>query len=149
MLSETLETLLLPVLEGMGYELVDLEYQGAGKGAVLRVYIDGPDGITLDDCAAVSQQISAVLDVEDPIPGEYNLEISSPGVDRPLKRPAHYEKYTGEQIKVKMQKGYPGRLRLKGTLKGLNDGQVLLEVGDEQHTLPLQKIESARLVPDL
>lgn len=148
MLGETLETLLTPVIERLGYELVDVEYRGAGQGAVLQIFIDGPDGITLEDCSAVSHQVSGVLDVEDPIPGEYNLEVSSPGLDRPLRREAHFEKYAGEQIKVKMQKGFQGRLRMKGVLKGLVDGQVSLEVDGDLHSLPIDKIESARLVPE-
>lgn len=149
LISDTLETLLAPVIERMGYELVDLEFTGAGKGSVLRVFIDGPNGISLDDCAAVSHQVSGILDVEDPIPGEYNLEISSPGLDRPLRRATHYDRYTGSEIKLKMRKGFPGRLRWKGVLSGIEDGQVLLAVDGETHRLPLEKIESARLVPVL
>ena len=147
MLTDKLEALLAPVVERLGYELVDLEFTGAGKGSVLRVFIDSDDGVTLDDCAKVSDQVSGVLDVEDPIPGEYNLEISSPGLDRPLNRVTHYTRYAGAEIKVKMVKGYPGRLRLKGVLEGIEDEQVLLAVDGEMHRLPLDKIESARLVP--
>ena len=149
MLGAAIETLLTPVVERLGFELVDLEFKGGGNGAVLQVFIDGPDGITLDDCALVSQHVSAILDVEDPIPGEYNLEISSPGLDRPLRREAHFDKYAGCEIKVKMHKGYVGKLRLKGVLKGLEEGQVVLVVGDDEHPLPMEKIESARLVPVL
>lgn len=149
MLNDTLESLLTPVIERLGYELVDLEYRGAGRGGVLQVFIDGPDGITLEDCAAVSGQVSGILDVEDPIPGEYNLEVSSPGLDRPLRRPAHFEKYAGSEIKVKMKKGYPGKLRLKGILQGIDEGKVALVVDGQTHELPLDKIDSARLVPEI
>ncbi|MEN7342552.1 MAG: ribosome maturation factor RimP [Pseudomonadota bacterium] len=149
MLGAAIETLLTPVVERLGFELVDLEFKGGGGSSVLQVFIDGPNGITLDDCAMVSQHVSAILDVEDPIPGEYNLEISSPGLDRPLRREAHFEKYAGAEIKVKMRKGYVGKLRLKGILNGLDDSHVVLVVGDEELRLPMDKIESARLVPEL
>lgn len=148
MVSDEIEALLEPVVSRLGYELVDLEYQSAGRTAVLRIFIDGPDGIGLDDCAKVSDQVSGILDVEDPIPGEYNLEVSSPGLDRPLRRPVHFEKYAGEQIKVVMAKGYTGRRRLKGQLSGLEDEEVVLVVDGETYRLPLNRIESARLVPD-
>ena len=148
MISSEIEALLEPAFERLGFELVDLEYQPGGGQSVLRVFIDGPNGITLDDCAAVSHQVSGILDVEDPIPGEYNLEISSPGVDRPLRRPAHFEKYAGEQVKIRMAKGFAGRRRLKGQLVGLEDNEVIVAVDEKTHRLPLGSIESARLVPD-
>ncbi|MEM7610871.1 MAG: ribosome maturation factor RimP [Pseudomonadota bacterium] len=148
MISSEIEALLEPAIERLGFELVDLEYQPGGGQSVLRVFIDGPNGITLDDCAAVSHQVSGILDVEDPIPGEYNLEISSPGVDRPLRRPAHFEKYAGEQVKIRMAKGFAGRRRLKGQLVGLEDNEVIVAVDEKTHRLPLGSIESARLVPD-
>ncbi|MEL6870389.1 MAG: ribosome maturation factor RimP [Pseudomonadota bacterium] len=147
MITDTLETLLEPEVVRLGYELVDVEYQSAGGSSVLRVFIDGPDGISVDDCAIVSDGVSGILDVEDPIPGEYNLEISSPGLDRPLKRPEHYEKYAGELIKVKMLKGFVGRKRLKGVLTSLVDGTVALDVDGKPVEVPLNQIESARLVP--
>ncbi len=148
MISDEIEALLEPVVVRLGYELVDLEYQSAGASKVLRVFIDGPDGIGLEDCARASNQISGVLDVEDPIPGEYSLEVSSPGLDRPLRRAEHYAKYAGEEIKVVMAKGFAGRRRLKGRLTGLEDEQVVLVVDGDTHRLPLNRIESARLVPD-
>lgn len=149
MTSDELENLLEPELSRMGYELVDLELHLAGRASVLRVFIDGPDGITVDDCAKVSHRISGVLDVEDPIPGEYNLEVSSPGLDRPLRRASHFVKYAGSEIRVRMQKGHPGRRRLKGRLDGLEDGEIVMTVDGEQVRLPREKIESARLVPQI
>lgn len=149
MTGSELEALLSPAIAAIGYELVDVEYRPAGGNSVLRLFIDGPDGIGLDDCAKVSQQVSGILDVEDPIPGEYNLEVSSPGLDRPLRRPADYEKYAGAVVKVKMEKGFVGRIRLKGVLQGLEDECVVLVVDGESHKLPLGRIESARLVPKI
>ncbi|MEM8548114.1 MAG: ribosome maturation factor RimP [Pseudomonadota bacterium] len=148
MLADELEALLAPAVAQAGYELIDLEYQSAGGHEVLRLFIDGPDGITLDDCAAVSDVVSGVLDVEDPIPGEYNLEVSSPGLDRPLRRVAHYERFAGALVKVKMRRGYVGRKRLKGRLEGIEERVVTITAEGERIQLPLEDIETARLVPE-
>lgn len=147
MITDELETLLTPEVERLGFELVDVEYQAAGGSSVLRVFIDKEGGISVDDCALVSDGVSGILDVEDPIPSEYTLEISSPGLDRPLRRPAHFEKYAGELIKVKMVKGFVGRKRIKGVLAGVQDEAVLLDVDGERMQLPMSQIDSARLVP--
>ncbi|MEL6949471.1 MAG: ribosome maturation factor RimP [Pseudomonadota bacterium] len=149
MLSDEIEALLAPVLEREGYELIDVEFESKGGRSTLRLFIDGENGITLDDCARASNAVSGVLDVEDPVPGEYYLELSSPGLDRPLRRPSHYERYVGALARVVMQKGFQGRRRLKGRLSGLEDEIVLLDVDGETHRLPLEKIESARLVPEI
>lgn len=148
MLSDEIEALLAPVVARLGYELIDIEFESRGGRSTLRLFIDGENGITLDDCAEASNAVSGVLDVEDPVPGEYLLEVSSPGLDRPLRRPSHYERFAGEQAKVVMQKGFQGRRRLKGRLSGIEGETVLLDVDGETHRLPLDKIESARLVPD-
>lgn len=149
MLSDEIEALLAPVLEREGYELIDVEFESKGGRSTLRLFIDAENGITLDDCARASNAVSGVLDVEDPVPGEYYLELSSPGLDRPLRRPSHYERYVGALARVVMQKGFQGRRRLKGRLSGLEDEIVLLDVDGETHRLPLEKIESARLVPEI
>ena len=149
MLSDEIEALLAPVLEREGYELIDVEFESKGGRSTLRLFIDAENGSTLDDCARASNAVSGVLDVEDPVPGEYSLELSSPGLDRPLRRPSHYERYEGALARVVMQKGYQGRRRLKGRLSGLEDEIVLLDVDGETHRLPLEKIESARLVPEI
>lgn len=149
MLSDEIEALLAPVLEREGYELIDVEFESKGGRSTLRLFIDAENGITLDDCERASNAVSGVLDVEDPVPGEYYLEMSSPGLDRPLRRPSHYERYVGALARVVMQKGFQGRRRLKGRLSGLEDEVVLLDVDGETHRLPLEKIESARLVPEI
>jgi ribosome maturation factor RimP len=146
---EKLTNLVRQVVEPMGYELVGVEYlAGRESGSLLRVYIDQEQGITLDDCTAVSRQLSAVLDVEDPVKENYTLEVSSPGLDRPLFYEEHFHKYTGNRVKLKMALKIEGRRRFEGILKGLRDQNIVLEVDGEQFLLPLDQVETARLVPE-
>ncbi len=146
---EDLRSLVCKTVEGMGYELVGVEYQGrGGSGALLRVYIDSVDGITVDDCAGVSHQLSGVLDVEDLIRGEYDLEISSPGLDRPLFTREHYERFAGSRVMVKLRIKLDGRRRFEGILKGVDNDDVLVEGEDVLFRLPLSGIEKARLIPE-
>jgi ribosome maturation factor RimP len=137
------------VVEPMGYDLVGVEFlQRGGAGAVLRVYIDHEDGITLDDCSAVSHQLSGVLDVEDPIRGHYDLEVSSPGLDRPLFSVQDYIRFQGRRARIKLAVKLDGRRNFEGLLAGVHDAVLLLEVDGETSSLPLDIIESARLVPE-
>lgn len=137
------------VVETMGYELVGVQYIQRGKGsALLRIYIDHEKGITLDDCGAVSHQLSGVLDVEDPVPGQYNLEVSSPGIDRPLFTAEHFERFRGHKVRLKLALKLEGRRNFEGLLAGVRDGEVLLTLAGEDRGFPLPMIESARLVPD-
>jgi ribosome maturation factor RimP len=147
-LKQKLLDLLAPEVEALGYELVELDPPAHGRGGTLRLYIDGEDGIGLDDCERVSHRVSGLLDVEDPIPGHYVLEVSSPGLDRPLRTEAHFVKQTGQLAKVVMMAGRPGRRRYKGTIRGVSDDALELEVDGERVLLPLSEIESARLVPE-
>ena len=141
-------SLIEPVVEGLGYEVVDIEYRPHPTNGLLRIYIDGPNGIQLEDCQAVSHQISSLLDVEDPIPGQFNLEISSPGMDRPLRKVADFERFTGEVIKVKLTvPTLEGQRNFTGTLKGIKNEEVILEMDGETHYLPLDTIDKARIVP--
>jgi len=148
LLIDKLKAFLKPEVERLGYELVDLEYAGNNRSAVLRVFIDQEAGITLDDCEKVSNEVGAVLDVEDPIPGEYNLEISSPGLDRPLTEPEHFDRYRGERVKLRMEKSFVGRRRLTGLLEGMENDEVVLNIDGEQHSVPFASVEMARLAPD-
>jgi len=135
----------------MGYELVGVEYfqhGGSHGGGVLRVYIDAEAGINLDDCAAVSHQLSGVLEVEDLIPGHYDLEVSSPGLDRPLFDIKHYERFRGQRAKVRLGVKLEGRRNFEGRLAGIQGECLRLEAEGAIHELPLAMIESARLVPE-
>ncbi|WP_040844523.1 ribosome maturation factor RimP [Thiorhodococcus drewsii] len=144
-----LTTLARGVAESMGFELVGVEFFQRGTGgATLRVYIDHERGITLDDCTAVSHQLSGVLDVEDPLPGQYDLEISSPGMDRPLVFPDHFERFAGSRVRVRLAEKLDGRRKLDGLLQGYEGGLVVLEVEGCRWEVPLGVIESARLVPE-
>lgn len=137
-----------PVVRNMGYDLVGVEYGGDPGNARLRVYIDSADGITLDDCAAVSEQLSASLDVDDPIPGAYVLEVSSPGINRPLFVPADFERFQGSRVFVRLERALEGRKRFKGTLVGLDGNSAVVEVDGRSWHLPLDSVEEAHLVAD-
>lgn len=148
--DDRLTRLAKSVVEPMGYELVGVEHLQRGQAnAILRVYIDHEKGITLDDCSAVSHQLSGVLDVDDPLPGSYDLEVSSPGLDRPLFDPAHFERFRGQRARVRLAVKLQGRRNFEGVLAGIEDAKVMLEVDGEIRELPLDLVESARLVPDL
>jgi len=147
MTGDELRELLEPAIERLGYELSDLEAKlGSGSG-VVRVFIDQPEGIDLEDCEKVSLAVSALLDVEDPLPGQYNLEVSSPGLDRKLTKTEHFQRFSGETVKVQMRFPIEGRKRFKGTLVSSNDENIVVEVDGESHSLPIATIDTARLVP--
>lgn len=146
---EALIKLVRGVVVPMGYEFVGLEYLSrAGSGHLLRVYIDVERGVQLDDCEAVSRQLSAVLDVEDPIPGDYALEVSSPGLDRPLFELAHFRRFAGQTARVTLARPIDGRRRFKGVIDAVQGEQVRLSVDGEVVVLPFGDIDGARLVPD-
>jgi ribosome maturation factor RimP len=129
------------------HELADLEVRLGGKGGLVRVFIDKPEGIDLDDCETVSRAVSALLDVEDPVPGNYNLEVSSPGLDRKLTKVEHFQRFEGEIVKVQMRFPIEGRRRFRGTLVSSDDENIVVDVDGESHSLPLKTIDTARLVP--
>lgn len=110
-----------------GLELVDVEFAGRGRGSVLRIFIDKPGGITVQDCELVSRQVGAILDVENVIPDSYTLEVSSPGLDRRLVKPADFERFAGKQIKLVLKAPHQGRRRFRGMLRGIRDGRIQLE----------------------
>jgi ribosome maturation factor RimP len=148
MLQERVQALVEPLVESLGYELVCLELQGTGQHSLLRLYIDGPAGIGLEDCARVSREVSATLDVADPISGNYRLEVSSPGLDRPLVKPEHFRQYIGRRAKIQMRVPVNGRRRFAGQLLGLEADEVVIEVDGSSYRLPLEQVEKARLVPE-
>jgi ribosome maturation factor RimP len=137
-----------PVVTGLGYELVGVEYGGSPDHRVLRVYIEAEAGVDVDDCAAVSEQLSPALDVADPVGEAYALEVSSPGVDRPLFAAADFERFAGAAAFVRLAEGVgpTGRKRFKGTLRGLQGREVTMEVDGDQWQLPLDGVEQAHLI---
>jgi ribosome maturation factor RimP len=145
--------LLEPPIEALNFELVDVEFAQAGRGGVLRVFIDtkardsGP-GITVDDCANVSHAVSQVLEAEDPIKGHYTLEVSSPGFDRVLRTRAHFERFVGERIFAELKLPIDGRRRYVGELKSVSGDAIVVEVDGKAHSLPLERIQKARLRPE-
>ena len=146
---EGLNTIVRRPVEAMGYELVGVElFRKGASGLVLRVYIDSENGVTLDDCSAVSHQLSGVLDVEDPISENYDLEISSPGLDRLLFEPAQFERFKGQKARLKLITPMEGRRKLEGLLAGTEGDTVLLDVAGEMVCIPLELIDTARLLPE-
>ncbi len=144
--NKQLQAIIEPAVSALGYELVGIEHLSQGKHSVLRVYIDHEDGISVDDCAEVSHQVSAVLDVEDPITGLYTLEVSSPGLDRPLFTEAHYVRYVGQLAEIRSHSPIDGRRRFKGRLQAVQDGLVVIEVDGVEYSIALDNIEKANLV---
>jgi len=137
--------MLCATVTALGFELWGVEYFPQGRHSVVRVYIDSPDGITVDDCAAVSEQVGSVLDVEDPIAGEYTLEVSSPGLDRPLFTLEQYADYAGATVELRLRSPFEGRRKYKGVLKGVEGEDVVLQVDDQEYLLPFGTIDKARV----
>lgn len=140
--------ILEPAVAACGYELLEIEFSPASGRALLRVYIDRTDGehVTLDDCETASRALSALLDATDPIERAYELEVSSPGFDRPLRTRSHFERFLGSEARVELDAPIEGRRRFRGRLKGLEDEELLMEVDGREWRLPLVKIGKARLV---
>jgi ribosome maturation factor RimP len=139
--------MLRPAVEEVGKELLGIEFISAGQHSVLRLFIDHENGIDVDDCAEVSRQVGALLDVEDPISTKYNLEVSSPGLDRPLFTLEHYKQFVGEIIKIKLFERYSGRKNFIGVLNVVHDEEVEIGCEEEKYSVPFRLIERARLVP--
>ena len=143
-----------PVCTDSGYELVDLTYQREARGWILRVFIDKADAatesISFKDCENVSRELSAVLDVEDPVQTAYSLEVSSPGVERPLRTAEHFRKVAGKSAKIALDVGVDGRRNFKGVVDGFDDDaqSILVTVDGEAFSLPLSDLRSAKLVVD-
>jgi ribosome maturation factor RimP len=148
MLRDMLRGLVRPVVEGLGYELWEIEYSPRRGHALVRLYIDAQAGITLDDCERVSRAVSELLDATDPVPGQYTLEVSSPGLDRPLSQPEHFAAYVGEVVAVETREPVDGRRRFKGPLRAASADSVEVEVDGRGYVLPLAGIRKAQLAPD-
>ena len=139
-----------PVAAAEGLELVEVELGGAGGRTILRVFIDKAGGVSLDDCSSISRSVSAALDVEDPLDGAYDLEVSSPGLDRPLRTPEHFQKYAGQKVRVKTFGPVPeceNRKTFVGTLKGFDGGKVAVDVDGKVFQVPHPQISKANIEP--
>src|SRR5438045_6435303 len=131
-LRERLIALIEPVLAQLGYELVELEYAAGRTNAVVRIFIDQPAGISVDDCERVSREVAALLDVDDPIPTAYTLEVSSPGFDRVLRTPAHFERFVGSRVFVELKVPRAGRRRYTGMLQAVKGAGIEIEVDKQK-----------------
>lgn len=145
---EHLVNLVEPIVEGLGYECVGIEYNPHPKHGLLRVYIDHEEGVLLDDCTKVSHHLSGVLDVEDPIQGNYQLEISSPGMDRPLFKIGQFERFIGSKVKVSLFRPVGDRRKITGSILGVDGETVRIQDGEQVYDVPFQAMSKARLVPD-
>ncbi len=137
-----------PEVSALGYELLGVELSRSGNGSLLRIYIDKDDGITIDDCVLVSQQLTGILDVEDPISGNYELEVSSPGVDRPLFTLAQIERFVGSPIKLRLHTKLDGRRNISAVLISVENENLILDSDNEELVVPFNMIERARLIPE-
>lgn len=154
MLRDELGALLGPVVAGQGCELWEIEYAPRAGGGLLRLYIDSPDGITVDDCERVSRAVSDTLDAADPIAARYTLEVSSPGLDRVLRTRAHFERFAGARVRLEMMQPIDGRKRFSGRLAEVGASEITLELESgkatlSRVTLPIDDIHRARLAPDM
>ena len=145
---EHLHELIEPVVEGLGYECVGIEYNSHPKHGFLRIYIDSEQGVGMEDCTKVSHQVSGVLDVEDPISGEYDLEVSSPGMDRPLFNLKQFEQFVGHTVQVSLFKPVGGRRKITGLIEKVEDNDVYLQQDGQVYKVPFQAMSKARLEPD-
>lgn len=148
-MADRLEALLEPTVAGLGYELLGIERSRAGGGQLLRLYIDSPRGIVVDDCERVSHQVTALLEAERAVRGEYTLEVSSPGIERPLFTLAQHQRYCGEQVVVRLRGLLDGRRRLQGRLVAVGeDSLTLLLVDGTEVAVPYREVDRSRLVAD-
>ena len=147
--DEKLQALLQPTVEAMGFELWGMEHLSQGRHSLLRLYIDSENGVTAENCAEVSRQIGGVMDVEDPITGEYTLEVSSPGIDRLLFRLDQYLAYVGEWVELRLRVPFEGRRKFNGTLKGIEGEDVIVQVDNHEFLLPHGAIDKAQVKPRL
>ncbi|MBE0436580.1 MAG: ribosome maturation factor RimP [Methylomicrobium sp.] len=145
---EHLVNLIQPIVEGLGYECVGIEYNPHPRNGLLRIYIDNEQGILVEDCSKVSHQVSGMLDVEDPIQGNYQLEISSPGDDRPLFSIQQFERFIGHMVSVNLFKPIEKRRKISGVIQSVDNDTVFLQEGERVYEIPFQAMSKARLVPE-
>jgi len=144
-----LHALIEPVVTAMGCELWGIEFIPQGGHSMLKIYIDSGNGVNIEDCARVSRQISSLLDVEDPVPGKYTLEVSSPGLNRRLFNISQYPDFIGEEVKIVLHLPFEGRRKFTGQLCGIENDDVIIRVEQEEYLLPFDEIERANIVPQM
>lgn len=144
---EQLTALLKPSVEALDCDLWGIEYLSQGRHSTLRIFIEKSSGVSVTDCERVSRQLSSVLDVEDPISGEYVLEVSSPGADRTLFTLEQYTQFIGEQVSIRLRTAFDGKRKFKGQLRGVENEDVVVAVDEEEYLLPISSIEKATIVP--
>ncbi len=149
--SEAINGLLAPAIESLGYELVGIEHLPQGRHSLLRIYIDAEAGITLEDCERVSHQVSGILEVEDPIKGQYTLEVSSPGLDRPLFKPEHYVRFAGKIVQIRLRYPLEGRRKYRGVIESADETTVVIheEGSDVSRSIPFGDIDKGNLVAEM
>ncbi len=146
-LEQKLIEMLEPSINDLGFELLGIEFHSAGKNSILRIYIDHENGIYVDNCAEVSHQVSAILDVEDPISTEYTLEVSSAGMERPLFKVEHYQQFIGEEVKLQLRMPITNRRKWKGVIKAAENDLITIEVEGREETFAMSNIQKANIVP--
>ncbi len=142
-----LEALVEPIVTSLGYCLWGIEFRSQRRHSLLRIYIDSDNGVSLEGCEKVSRQLSSVFDVEDPVPGEYTLEVSSPGMDRPLFRLEHYDTCKGSEVALRLRTPFEGRRKYRGLIKGIEGRDIVIETDGHELLLPVESIEKAHVIP--
>ena len=145
---QKLNEIIQPLVEDLGYEFVGLEYTSAARHSVLRIYIDQEKGVDVEDCATVSREVAAIMDVKDPIKGQYTLEVSSPGLERPLFTAAHYREFIDYLVKINLYGPQDGRRKFQGPIMAVSEEGVTLEQDGVEVILSFDNISKASLVPD-
>lgn len=144
--NSELTALLEPSINALGFRLWGIEYSPQGRYSMLRVYIDKEEGIGIEDCALASRQISSILDVEDPISGEYTLEVSSPGMDRVLFTLEQFNEYLGWHVNVRLTENFENKRKFSGQIKKVVNDEVVMIIGEEEYTIPYELIDKANLL---
>ena len=147
MKQSRLEELVEPVVESLGCSLWGLDYNSHGKQSSLRIFIEKEEGVSIEDCERVSRQVSSVFDVEDPIRGEYTLEVSSPGMDRTLFKLSQYADYAGNKVQLKLRIPFEGRKKFTGVLAGVEDDEIIMQVDGEEYILPFELVDKTVVIP--
>jgi ribosome maturation factor RimP len=146
-MSDQLNELIKPIVEAMGCELWGIEHLSMGRYSTVKIYIDSQKGIDIEDCAKVSRQVSDLLDVEEPINGEYTLEVSSPGLNRRLFKLNHYAAFIGSEVRIRLKRPYEGQRKYSGQLRGVERDEIVLGYQEQEMLFPFEEIERANVVP--